>query len=191
MKYHIIYKVTNIITNKFYVGMHTTKNLHDGYLGSGKIIKSSVKKYGKENHKLEILEFCENREQLIQREKEIITAEFISQPFCMNLQLGGTSLWQYIFDLRKVDKEFDEKLRKVSVENIKKAHIGRTNYDTFSGRSHTEETKQKMRKPKGLGEANSQFGTYWITNGKENKKTKDLIIPDGWYKGRKIINDKK
>lgn len=34
------------------------------------------------------------------------------------------------------------------------------------------------------GEKNGSYGTYWITNGIENKKIKDSIIPDGWYKGR-------
>lgn len=37
------------------------------------------------------------------------------------------------------------------------------------------------------GENNSQFGTCWITNGKENSKIqKTSIIPDGWWKGRKV-----
>ena len=35
------------------------------------------------------------------------------------------------------------------------------------------------------GNKNSQFGTMWVTNGKESKKiNKKEIIPDGWHKGR-------
>lgn len=38
---------------------------------------------------------------------------------------------------------------------------------------------------KNIGEKNSQFGSIWITNGKENKKIKkNSVIPEGWYKGR-------
>ena len=39
------------------------------------------------------------------------------------------------------------------------------------------------------GEKNSQFGTMWITNGRDNKKVKKDIdfIPEGWYKGRVTI----
>lgn len=35
------------------------------------------------------------------------------------------------------------------------------------------------------GEKNSQFGTMWVTDGKQNKKIKKTdIVPDGWNKGR-------
>ncbi len=58
------------------------------------------------------------------------------------------------------------------------------------GRKHKEETKRKIgliNSKKQRGKNNSQFGTIWITNGKENKKIKkEEVIPEGWYKGRKI-----
>ena len=42
-----------------------------------------------------------------------------------------------------------------------------------------------MRKSKNQGEKNSQYGTYWITNGIDNKKIKKIDkIPDNWYLGR-------
>ena len=41
-------------------------------------------------------------------------------------------------------------------------------------------------KGKGLKESNSQYNTMWITNGIKNKKIKkDILIPNGYYKGRK------
>jgi hypothetical protein len=58
-RYHYIYKTTCQVTDKFYVGMHSTNNLEDGYLGSGKILGYSIAKHGRENHKREILEFCQ------------------------------------------------------------------------------------------------------------------------------------
>lgn len=68
-KYHYIYKTTNIITNKYYIGMHSTDDLDDGYVGSGKKLWYSVNKYRKENHKKEILEYLPNRKELSNREK--------------------------------------------------------------------------------------------------------------------------
>ena len=49
IKYHFLYKTTNLINNKYYYGMHSTYKLDDGYLGSGKRLRYSIRKYGKEN----------------------------------------------------------------------------------------------------------------------------------------------
>ena len=70
-KYHYIYKTSCSITNRFYIGMHSTDNLDDGYVGSGKRLWYSINKYGKEEHILEILEFHETRKILKEREKII------------------------------------------------------------------------------------------------------------------------
>lgn len=71
--------------------MHSTNDLNDGYLGSGKILKASIKKYGKENHTLDYLEFFPDRESLAKKEAEIVTIQFIQLnfPLCMNIKHGG------------------------------------------------------------------------------------------------------
>jgi hypothetical protein len=74
-RYHYIYKTTCKITGKFYIGMHSTDKLNDGYLGSGKILWYSRKKYGDENHPIEILEFCSTRAELKIREKQIVNED--------------------------------------------------------------------------------------------------------------------
>lgn len=88
-KYHYIYKTTCKVTGKFYVGMHSSDSLDDGYLGSGKILGYSRKKYGDENHVREILEFCSSRDELKQREKEIVCEELLADPLNINLKYGG------------------------------------------------------------------------------------------------------
>lgn len=45
-QYHFIYKTINIINNKYYIGMHSTDDLNDGYVGSGKRLWYSINKNG-------------------------------------------------------------------------------------------------------------------------------------------------
>lgn len=62
----IIYKTTNLINGKIYIGQDKNNNPH--YFGSGKKIKRAIKKYGKQNFKKEILEECKNETHMNERE---------------------------------------------------------------------------------------------------------------------------
>ena len=89
MKYHFIYKTTDLRTNKYYIGMHSTNNLEDGYMGSGKRISYLLKRYGKESFKFEILEYVPNRILLAEREKQIVNKGLLNDSLCLNLKAGG------------------------------------------------------------------------------------------------------
>lgn len=55
-----------------------------------------------------------------------------------------------------------------------------------NGIKQSKETIDKRR-----GEKNGSYGSFWITNGTENKKQKkDDTIPDGWWKGRVRTSNK-
>ena len=88
-KYHYIYKTTCNINSRFYIGLHSTNNLKDGYMGSGTNLRNSIKKYGKENHSVDVLEFLPNRQALKIRERELINDNTIDESLCMNLVVGG------------------------------------------------------------------------------------------------------
>ena len=78
-KYHFIYKTTNILSGRYYIGMHSTDDLEDGYLGSGNRLRLAIRKHGKESFKREILEFCKTREDLKKREIEVVNLDEISK----------------------------------------------------------------------------------------------------------------
>lgn len=91
MQYFILYKTTNLINNKTYIGIHQTSNLDDGYLGSGLAFKRAIKKYGKENFKREILETCNSFEELIEKEEKYVNESWINNNDNYNLKTGGQS----------------------------------------------------------------------------------------------------
>ena len=207
-KYHYIYKTTNIKNGKYYIGMHSTDNLEDGYMGSGKRLRRSLKKYGKQNFKSEILEFLPNRVSLVEKEKELINEKLLKDSLSMNIKKGGEGGFvnnehkiKFIneavkmFNINKEkmverkkwlwdnDKEWRDNFSK-KLSNSKIGNI------SWTGLHHTEETKRKISEKNSInqkGENNSQFGTRWVTNGKENTKIKkEETIPNGWRLGRKL-----
>lgn len=72
---HILYKTTNLLNGRYYIGMHSTRTLNDGYLGSGKRLKAEIKKYGKENFKREVLADLPSRKDLEDAERKCVTGQ--------------------------------------------------------------------------------------------------------------------
>jgi group I intron endonuclease len=62
----VIYQTTNLINGKKYIGRDAWNR--SNYIGGGKALKQAIKKYGKENFKKEILEYCNSKEELLERE---------------------------------------------------------------------------------------------------------------------------
>ena len=88
-KYHLIYKTSNKINGKIYIGVHSTNKVLDTYLGSGNLIKLAIKKYGKENFYKEILFIFESREEALKKELELVNDCFCKRPDTYNIILGG------------------------------------------------------------------------------------------------------
>jgi len=89
MKYYYLYKITNLLNDMIYIGVHSTNNIDDDYFGSGKLLNYAIKKYGKENFKKEILEYFETAEQMFEREKNLVDLEFVKNSMTYNIKEGG------------------------------------------------------------------------------------------------------
>ncbi|MCQ2076964.1 MAG: hypothetical protein MJZ20_08080 [Bacteroidaceae bacterium] len=99
----ITYKITNVITGKYYIGSHKTDDPYDDYMGSGKWIRDSIQKYGVENHKKEILGIFETRKESIDLEHRLIVEKRKSErEALLNANTGGFS-----FDYINENLSFD------------------------------------------------------------------------------------
>lgn len=176
--YYTVYKITNKINEKIYIGVHKTNDLDDGYMGSGKQLKNAQNKYGIENFEKEILEVFNNSEDMFQMESILVNEEFVKRNDTYNLKAGGFGGWDYINNNPNIIKGFDlinknglnnsagqcyEAARKIKNEEgyrewfSKKVSDGLKEYlkynerkGSFTGKKHSEETKIK------IGEANSK-----------------------------------
>ena len=207
-KYHYTYKTTNLINGRYYLGMHSTNRLDDGYLGSGKRLYYELNKYGRDNFKFEILQHFNTREQLVEAETSLISEEVLKDPNCLNMVVGGSGgnvgkggehlggdCWAAANRYWKTEeglKKKSETAKKVAKRRIQEGtwNVFQKGNQVWKGRKHTPESIEKMKETKkghGKGVNNSQFGKCWITNEVESKKIhKGDLIPEGWRLGRKI-----
>lgn len=171
----IIYKTTNLINKKFYVGKDTHNN--PNYYGSGKRLKLAIQKYGLENFKKEIIEVCDTLEELNTREKFWIKElNAINEGY--NISLGGDGGDTISNNPRK--KEIGKKIS----ESNKGRSIGKTNS------KETREKISKALKGKFLGNKNPNYGKNHTDEAKDKIRKKALgrVVSDETRKKLSIKN---
>ncbi len=211
-KYYLIYKTTNLINGKIYIGCHKTDDLQDSYLGSGKILNYAIKKYGKENFSREIIEIFDNPDDMFSLESTLVNQTFVLNDKNYNIMKGGHGGWEFVNKTKNFHKHnktisilggkaFAKKLNNCEktkeafknnfIETGKLASKLKYPNGLFYGRNHSDETKALMSEKAKLrkGNKNSQYGTRWIHNldlKKSKKIKKEDQVPEGWLLGRKL-----
>ena len=208
--YYTVYKITNLINDKIYIGVHKTKDINDDYMGSGKILKRAQEKYGIEKFKKEILEVFDNADDMFNMESKLVNEDFVKDKNNYNLKPGGEGGWyltkeqlqlgrkkanengacekaqEALVILRK-DKDWVNGVStKRNITLMEK--YGTTKTKGSLGTKHTEETKKRIGEANSKhqsGTGNSQFGTMWIHNLEEklSKKIKKEELPEFKNKG--------
>lgn len=164
MRKYLIYKVTNRINGKIYVGQK--EGSIEGYLGSGLLIKRAVEKYGRENFNNVVLEECRSRDEANTREtfwiNELRAYERLIGYNISKTWFGGDVLSNhpdrsaigrkisYSLTGKKRSEETKAKLR-MFFRSENHPWIGRTipenereRLKTFVGRKHTAEAREKI-----------------------------------------------
>jgi group I intron endonuclease len=162
--YHFLYKTTNLINWKYYLGIHSTENLDDNYLGSGTVLQTAIKKYGRKNFSREILMLADSREELIEFEKLAVTQIEVENPQCYNMVIGGNA--PPIMTGKKHSGETKKKIsEKMSGENhpqYGKKHSGETKKKISEKRSGKMSGKNHPRSIKKIWDYYDLLRKYWI-----------------------------
>lgn len=148
--YYTIYKTTNMINGKSYIGKHKTNNPNDNYLGSGLRLINAIKKYGINNFTKEILFIFDNEIDMNEKEKLLVNESVVKNNLYYNIALGGQGGQIILIPDHPRYDEVCSKISKKALErseqnslNIKELHkkkmIGMYN------KKHTDETKHKIR----------------------------------------------
>jgi len=161
----IIYRTHNLINGKMYVG--SSKYNRDSYLGSGKLIKRAIKKYGKESVRKEILEECqendikEREEYWLKKYDCSTTDEYYN---LISTSEGGNTM-----------EGFTETAARII--HMKKGRKGKLN--SFYGKKHS---KDKLREMVNTRKNNGSYikGQNHLHTPENKEKAKNAI---GSYKG--------
>lgn len=189
MKYYI-YKTTNLINGKIYIGLHKSENIEtDKYIGTGWAFTDAVNKYGRENFKREILFEFDTLEEANAKEYELVNEEFVNRDDNYNLRTGGNvgtmseetkkRLSEALLnsEAHKEAMMNPDRCKKVSDSLKGKSHSWqdkinknpvkiRKMAEKHRGMKRSDDAKKNMSeslKGKYMGDKNPCFRGYWVT----------------------------
>ena len=151
--YNYFYIINNLLNGHFYLGVHSTDDLDDGYFGSGKVLKQAIKKHGVENFELTILKYFDTRDELMTFEREVVNERFLEyyQSICYNLKKGGEG--------GSVKQFTDEELKTKHNKFRHDYYIDNKNRRLAYAHSYYEKNKERIR----------ELQRKWAENNRERR----------------------
>lgn len=156
---YTIYQTTNKINGKIYIGKHQTENLNDSYLGSGIALRNAIKKYGVEHFEKIILFNFDTEQEMNDKERELITEEFVKRKDTYNKGVGGEGGPHFkgkkhsVESIKKrtesrkgfkLSTEARQKISEANRRRIVSEETKRKIAEKAKGRKHSNETKKKL-----------------------------------------------
>ncbi len=180
---YTVYRITNTINNRYYIGVHKTNNKYDNYMGSGLAIKRAIDLYGVKNFTKEILYSFNCKDDAYDKEKQLI-GECINDPLSYNISHGGEGGWDYFNKKRRHDytnpmkneqivkKNLESRKKNETPESIqRKIDTGRVNIK----KAIRHNTGRKRPKQSQIMKEKSSFNNMW----KDKEKMRDLL--SSWF----------
>lgn len=160
-RFHYVYEIKNLVNGKLYIGKHSTNNMHDGYMGSGDLLRAAFEKYGIENFEKRILKMFDTEQDAYLYEKELVTVDIVKDPNYYNVVTGGRYDGDQVYSdsvRAKMSSSAKERVeRDMKTGKLKKAIVG-------------------MRE--------SVSGSSWYNDGVKSIRVRDgETPPDGFVKG--------
>lgn len=185
-----IYKTTNKLNNKVYIGKKQSSIFIESYYGSGTIIKKAINKYGLNNFIVELICIAYSLDELNKMEKENI--KYYKNKYkrdCYNIASGGQGGNLLLYAPESKRREAIEKMVSTRKDNL--IGIGKNNpmyqsgtkgFHPLLGKNHSQETKNKISK-------SLKGNIPWNKNLKVVKTQKELQQEkvDSFIKNKQII----
>jgi hypothetical protein len=200
---YIVYKTTNKINSKYYIGVHQTDNINDGYMGCGHYrgrklreqldtkLYRAFRKYGDDAFTTEVLFKFDNDVDAYEKEKELID---ITDKNCYNHKPGGVGGFHPETNKGRVFTEEERKKMSKSAKDRSKKYLLQTNvlkeYNKWrTGKTYTEIYGKEKGEAVSFKKSKSLTGRKCSIKHRqkmsENRKGKDC----GNCKGRKKVLD--
>lgn len=149
----VIYKIVNLVNDKFYVGSTTNKKVrfreHRKQLRGNrhhcKHLQAAWNKYGEEKFDFKVVEEVPNAVSLQEAEDRWLKEHF-GQPYCYNSGAAAVAPWRGVYG--EAHFNFGKEMARVQKEQISQTLKEFYSQDYFNhprvGKQHTEETKAKI-----------------------------------------------
>lgn len=159
MRSYDVYKITNKINNKIYIGITSKglsarwkEHLYNAEHGCPYKLHNAIRKYGKENFSIELIDFCNSWEELEEKEKYYISEyNTLQDEFGYNMTEGGDGTIS-----RYVTEETKDKIRQKAI-----------------GRVVSEETREKLSEAGKVRTERRQ--TYWNSGKIGDNRRKPIL----------------
>jgi hypothetical protein len=181
--YYYLYEVKNNINGMIYVGIHKTKKLDDGYMGSGKIILNAIKKLGKEKFTKTIIAYFDCEEDMRNAEKEYVNEDFIKRPDVYNIVLGGGCGWQYVNEMGIPKRSRSPLMKEMQSQRMKENYPESLREAVRKGAQNPKSETQKKKAAKFYDD---KILIYHELIGKKWAKEENLVLylDQGWVLGK-------